>query len=124
MDEQEFDLLLPWRPFGTAEARRLDLRMRRSAALGAKLWGNTTDELKRRLLEGSPEIPAGFDLADLRELLETTEQLASALRNPRNELTSRMALASQTIVVGRERYTEWEARCEIIRRAIERNDRR
>jgi hypothetical protein len=119
MDEEEFDSLLQLRPFGTEEARQLDLRMRRKATLATALWGKTLDELKRQLLEGTPQIPAGFDLTDLRELLQSTEQLASALRNPRNELASRLALASRTILVRGERYTEWEARCEVIRRAIE-----
>ena len=117
--EEEFDALIRARPFGTQDANRADLRLRRSASLAATLWGKTPDELRRQLLAASPEIPTGFDLADFRELLHTTEQLLAGMRNPKNEFMSRMALASQTIVVGTQRFTEWEARCEVIRRAIE-----
>ena len=59
------------------------------------------------------------DLADFRELRQTTQQLVVAMRNPRNELMSRLAAASQTIVVGTQRYNEWEARLEIVFRAME-----
>jgi len=118
MHEEEFDALIQSRPFGTEDARRLDLRLRRSKSLATTLWGKTLDDLRRQLVARSPEIPSGFDLADFRELLRTTEQLLAAMKSPRNDLISRMAIASQTIVIGTQRYTEWEARCEIIRRAI------
>jgi len=111
MDEEEFDALIQRRPFGTEDAKRADLQFRRSASLGITLFGKTADDLRRQLLAPSPEIPSGFDLADFRELLRTTEQLSAWM--------SRLAFASKTIVVGTQRYTEWEAQCEIIRRAIE-----
>jgi len=68
MDEEEFDALRRWRPFGTEDAMRLfnrdssdiELRMR----LGAALWGRTSEDLRRQLLAPHPEIPPGFDLAD------------------------------------------------------------
>ena len=118
MHEEEFDALIQSRPFGTEDARRVDLRIRRRASLATTLWGKTPDDLRRQLLARSPEIPSGFDLADFRELLRTTVQLLTEMKSPRNDLMSRMAFASQTIVIGTQRYTEWEARCEIIRRAI------
>jgi hypothetical protein len=118
MHEEEFDALIQSRPFGTEDARRVDLRLRRSKSLATTLWGKTPDDLRRQLLTRSPEIPSGFDLADFRELLRTTERLLAEMKSPRNDLISRMAIASQTIVIGTQRYTEWEARCEITRRAI------
>jgi hypothetical protein len=111
MDEEEFDELIQSRPFGTEEAKRADLLFRRSASLGIILCGKTADDLRRQLLAPFPEIPSGFDLADFRELSRTTEHLSAAM--------SRLGLASKTIAIGTQRYTEWEARCEIIRRAIQ-----
>ena len=113
MDEEEFDALIHLRPFGTEDAKRADIQFRRSVSLAATLWGKTADDLRRQLLAPSPEIPSGFDLADFRDVLQTIEQILAAITK------SRTASASQTIVVGTQRYTEWEARCEIIRRAIE-----
>jgi hypothetical protein len=109
MDEEEFDALMHARPFGTEDAKRADLQHRRSLSLAATLWAKTADDLRRQLLASTPEIPSGFHLADFRELLRTTEQLSAAIST----------YESQTIDVDTRRYTEWEARCEIIRRAIE-----
>jgi hypothetical protein len=75
--------------------------------------------MRRQLLAPHPEIPAGFSSVDFRELQQSAEQLAAAMRNPRNALMSGLAAASQTIAVDTQRYTVWEARCEIIHRAIE-----
>jgi len=71
--------------------------------------------LVRLLIQESERV----DLADFRELRQTTQQLVVAMRNPRNELMSRLAAASQTIVVGTQRHNEWEARLEIVFRAME-----
>jgi len=117
MDEEEFDAAFHLRPFGTRGASQRDLQFRRTASLAATLWGNTPDDLRRQLLAPVPEIPSGFDLVDFRELLWTTEQLLSATRIPLSEYMSRMTLA--TVVAGGRQYTAWEARREIIYRAIE-----
>ena len=127
MDEQEFDALMQSRPFGTEDAKRVDLRLRRCASLASTLWGKTPGDLRRQLLAASPDIPGGFDLADFRELLRTTEQLLAGMTNPRNEverncqrsIVARLAFAYETIVVRTRQYTAWEARREIVRRAIE-----
>jgi hypothetical protein len=111
MDEDEFDALIHLRPFGTEDAKRAELLYRRGLALAATLWGKTADDLRRQLLTHPPEIPSGFDLADYREVQRTTEQIWAAM--------SGAGLEFEAIVVGTKRYTEWEARCEIIRRAIE-----
>ena len=111
MDEEEFDALIQRRPFGAKDAKRAELQFRRSASLASTLYGKTADDLRRQLLAPSHEIPSGFDLADFRQLLRTTEQLSAAM--------PRLAFAPKTIVLGTQRHREWEARCEIIRRAIE-----
>jgi hypothetical protein len=123
MDEEEFDSLMPRRSFGTDDAMRADAQARRSTALGIALWGKTSDDLHRQLLAPHPEIPSGFDLADFRELQERTRELAERLGDPRQRWLSSApsirALSSPIIVIGTQRLTAWEARCEIIRRVIE-----
>jgi hypothetical protein len=111
MDEEKFDALIHPRPFGTEDAMRADLRNRRRTSLATILWGKTADDLRRQLLTHPPETPSGFDLTDYREVQQMTEQIWAAM--------SGTGLEFETIVVGTQRYTEWEARCEIIRRAIE-----
>jgi hypothetical protein len=111
MDEEELDALIHLRPFGTEDAKWADPRYRRGISLATILWGKTADDLRRQLLRHPPEIHWGFDLADYREVQRTTEQVWAAM--------SGTGLEFETIVVGTQRYTEWEARCEIIRRAIE-----
>jgi hypothetical protein len=124
MDENEFNSLMQARTFGTEDAKRADAAMRRSmtlsATLGATLWGRTSGDLERQLLAPYPEIPSGFALCDFRELLRVSAQMISAL-----EATQKMAglshlgLSAPTIFVGTQGFTQWEARCEIVRRAIE-----
>jgi hypothetical protein len=116
MDEQEFDSLFSV-PFGTEDAMRIDARGRRFATLGSALWGKTVDDLERNLLAPHPEIPLGFDLADFQELQLMAQRILLYLSNPRSAWIS--TLPPRTIIVGSARYTEWEARCEIVRRAIE-----
>ena len=99
MDEQEFDSL--------AE---------RSRMLTVGLWGRTPDDLQRQLLAPYPEIPSGFELDDLRELLRSVERISVPLIDPRYAV---QWFSSQTILVGTQSFTVWEARCEIVRRAIE-----
>jgi len=122
MDEQEFDSLMQTRPFGRDEAMQADLQLRRGVTLAIALWGGTPDDLQRQLLAPSPEIPSGFDLTDLRELQRSAEKISarmSDLSDPRYAWLSRLAFSYQTIFVGAQRFTAWEARCEIVRRAIE-----
>jgi hypothetical protein len=122
VNEEEFDALRPFRPFGTKDAMRVEEQARRSSALGIALWGKATDDLRRQLLAPYPEIPPGFELADFRELLKNLETIAARLVDPRLKLSSLAAvraLYSPIVVVGTQRLTALEARCEIVRRAIE-----
>jgi hypothetical protein len=68
MDEQEFDSLMQSRPFERKDAIQVDVQLRRCITLAIALRGRTLDDLQRRLLAPSPEIPSGFDLADFRDL--------------------------------------------------------
>jgi hypothetical protein len=120
MDEQEFDSLFPPRPFGTAEARRVEARLRRCQTLGLALWGRTSDDLRRQLLAPYPEIPSGFDLEDFRELQRFAQLISSGIASSRNAGLRPFPLAtsSPAIFVGTQRFTPWKGCCEILRRAI------
>lgn len=106
MNEEDFDSSMRGRPFETGDATRADVQMRRNLTLSAALWGRTANDLQRQLLALHPEIPSEFDLIDLRELKRSG--LAS----------DAAAVSSLTIVIGNQRFTALEARCEILRRAI------
>lgn len=119
MDEEELDAMLGARPWRVEDAKRLEAQWSRSASLGLALWGRTSADLQRQLLARYPEIPAGFALSDFRDLLRTAVVLARLARDPRFAAITGMGHSSATITVGTERFTAWEARCEVVRRAIE-----
>jgi len=76
--------------------------------------------LQRQLLAPHPEIPSGFDLADFRQLLQWTAQLNSAvLAVQRMRGLPPAVLPAPAVFAGTQGFTVWEARCEIVRRAIE-----
>ena len=77
MNEEEFDSLRPWQPFGTEDARRAEAKAGRLTTLGIALWGRNDDELQQRLLKSIPDIPPGCDLDSLRELHDSLEKLAA-----------------------------------------------
>lgn len=116
MEEQEFDSLFR-QPFGSQDAMEWDARLRRSAALATALWGKASDDLERQLLAPHPEIPSGFELADFRELQRSAQEISVVMSNPRFGWAS--PAASPIMFVGTQRFTVWEARCEVVRRAIE-----
>lgn len=124
MDEQEFDALFQ-RPFGKADFQRADAQWGRSATLASALFGRTPEDLRRQLVASHPQIPSGFELADFRYLQQHVQTISglvlSGSSNPRMVwLSPRLTqFASATITIGGQRYTVWEARCEIVRRAIE-----
>jgi hypothetical protein len=119
MDEEEFDARMGARPFSLEDARRVQAQWGRSARLGLVLWGKTSGDLERQLLAPHPVIPSGFELSDFRELRRTAERLARLSRDPRYSRLSFWASAPDPISVGTARFTAWEARCEIVRRAID-----
>jgi hypothetical protein len=124
MDEEEFDALMKLRPFGTEDAVRWYAQVRGDIGLGmtlgSALWGRTSEDLQRQLLAPHPEIPSGFDLADFRKLLQWTVQMSSAvLAVQRMRGLSPAVLPPAAVFVGTLGFTVWEARCEIVRRAID-----
>lgn len=121
MDEQEFDALFSSRPFGTQDAMRVEARLRRCSTLGILLFGRTPDDLRRQLLAEHPEIPSGYDLTDFHDLQKHMEMITGLLLgSPRNSWMSPLGTAAFGIIeVGTQRLSVWEARLEIIRRAID-----
>lgn len=120
MDEQEFDALFSSRSFGTQDAMRVEARLRRCATLGTLLFGRTPDDLRRQLLAEHPEIPDGYDLTDFHDLQKHMEMITGALSNPRNTWLSPLGIAAFGVIeVGTQRLSVWEARLEVIRRAID-----
>lgn len=121
MNEEEFDALRPWKPFGTADARRAEAQAGRLTTIGIALWGRTSGDLKQRLLASPPEIPAGCDLASLRELQNSLERIA-ALHDKRyawlSSFSGMQSLTTPSIVIGTRTTTPLDARREIVRRAI------
>jgi hypothetical protein len=113
MNEEEFDSSVGSAPFGTADAMRAEAQLRRCMSLGVALWGRTAHDLQRQLLAPHPEIPSGFDLAEFRRLQQQTQIISLAPWLPRS------TLSSPIVFVGERRFTAWEARSEILRRAIE-----
>ena len=78
MNEEDFDLLMQGRPYGTEDALRADAQLQRLFTLRAALWGRTPDDLQRQLLAPHPEIPPGIALPDLQELLRRKTKLRSS----------------------------------------------
>ena len=104
MEEQEFDSRFP-RPFVREDAIQADARARCCTALAIALWGNA-DYLQRQLLASHPEIPSGFELADFRELQQRV-QIFHWLRR------------RFPTFMGAQHPELWEARREVLRRAID-----
>lgn len=119
MSEEEFDSLRQWRAFGTEDARQAENRAGRATALGIALWGRTFADLERQLLAARPVVPAGFELSDLHELQRSVRVMAAVLGGRLRPAWFSPSLTGGTISVGSQRFTEWEARDEIVRRAIE-----
>jgi hypothetical protein len=124
MDEEEFDALMKLQPFGTEDAMHWYAQIRDDIGLGmtlgSALWGRTSEDLQRQLLAPHPEIPSGFDLADFRKLLHWTAQMSSAvLAVQRMRGLSPAVLPPPAVFIGTHGFTMWEARCEIVLRAID-----
>jgi hypothetical protein len=112
------------RPFSMGDVVHWEAELRANTSLamtlGVALWGKTSEDVQRQLLASHPEIPAGFDLADFRKLLQWTAKMASAvLALQRIRAVPPSILPPPTVFVGSQGLTLWEARCEIVRRAIE-----
>jgi hypothetical protein len=108
MDECEFDSLQlqPWDRQKSERFNRLILW----------LSSMTSNDLQRQLLAPSPELPAGYGLADFRRLEQHAEAISVALAKPNSRWMSdflgRSAIADGILIT-------LEARRKVIRRAIE-----
>jgi hypothetical protein len=113
MNEGEFDALGNYRPFKARDVAQWEGEMltgtRLFSTLGTALWGKTSEDAQRELLRSQPGIPAGFELADFRKLLQWTGKMASAV----------LAIQQMRGWPPSEGFTLWEARGEIVRRAVE-----
>ncbi|HLH20503.1 MAG TPA: hypothetical protein VKX45_24965 [Bryobacteraceae bacterium] len=124
MDEHELDSLLGRaRSFGIKDAIDAETRSRRLTALGVALWGRTGADLQRQLTARHPQIPAGFTLDEFRALQRMAEAISARLKDARggwlwSSLTAKDQVSS-AISAGTRTFPAWEARCEILRRAIE-----
>ena len=129
MDEHEFDALF-LRPFGREDFQRAEAGVGRCGALAAALFGRTPEELRRQLVAPQTDVPSGFALGDFRNLERHVQTISglvlSGSSDPRLAWLSPWLtqFASATVTVDGQRYTAWEARCEIVRRAIEYLERR
>lgn len=119
MTEEEFDSLMPLRPFRREDVTRFDTEAGRFTTMGVALWGKTADDLQRQLDAACPEIPPECDLANLRNLQQYVQKILAALGDPRNDWLSSLALPSWNLFIGTQRVTAWEARDEVVRRAID-----
>jgi hypothetical protein len=123
VDEEEFFALMSSRPWETTDAAQWEAQLRSNTrllmTLGAALWGRTSEDVQRQLVASHPVIPRGFSSADFQELLQLTAQMSSAVRAAQQRGFSPSMLSSPTIFVGTKRFNVWEARCEIVRRAID-----
>jgi crotonobetainyl-CoA:carnitine CoA-transferase CaiB-like acyl-CoA transferase len=116
MDEEELDRFL-LQPLNPLELTKADVRMRRTAALAEALWGKTRHDLERQLLAARVVLAPAFELADYLALEQSTRRVLVLLKNDR--VARLFATMNSTMTVGTATYTEVEARCEIVRRAIQ-----
>jgi hypothetical protein len=124
MDEEDLDNLL-LQPLDHLELTKIDAGMLRPATLAQALWGTTRLDLERQLLALHPAVPPTFDLADYRALERSTQRVLMLLQNRAvarlfARMTSNLfAATNPPVVIGSIKYTEIEARHEIVRRAIQ-----
>lgn len=106
-EEFNFESWQPWS--GTDFARHTY-----TFTLSAKLWGDA-DNLQRQLSATRPIVPEGLGLAELRFL----ERLAFAFLQMKDRVPVPGFVKNATIVAAGRRWSIFEARYEIVRRAIE-----
>src|SRR5690242_5374758 len=108
MDEHDFEKARSWKSFSSNDVKNAE----RLPAIGLALWGRTPEDLRQQLLAATPKVPRGCSLADLK-LLE--QQAKLMLQNP----SKFGRFGNEAIVIGTQTFNGLEARCEVVRRAIE-----
>lgn len=111
MDEHEFFAQHPLRPWTRSDFENA-LPSAPAFWLCARLWGDV-GRMTRQLIANSPEIPMGLGLPELRTLERMLVHFGGSW-----PATPEIPKDS-VIIVGGLSYTIWEARYEIVRRAIE-----
>jgi hypothetical protein len=118
--EDELGLQMQFSSFQFSDATQMDNQLRCCCSLGAVLWGRLPKNLERQLAAHHPEIPSGFSLSDFWEFLQLGIRIGSIDWNNPGYAALRSSLGSTSMIsVSAQTYTKWEARCEIVRRAIE-----
>lgn len=108
MDEHDFFAQHPMRPWTYSDFQRESGALARAVPLSAELWGHP-ETMRRQLSAAFPEIPAGLGLPELRVLERLTHLgLRYSDRAPK-----------AFVWIGGRSLTLWEARYEIVRRAID-----
>ncbi len=116
MNEHEFFAQHPMRPWKSSDFQEASPSAP-ALWLSARLWGDI-GRTTRQLLADSPEIPNGLDLSELRTLERMLVYFGGTW-----PATPGIPKGS-VIVIGGHSFTIHEARCEIVRRAIEFLERR
>lgn len=89
----------------------------RHRVMGPHFRGRTSTDLQRQLLAPRPDIPPGIDLADLRALQAWLKKILLFLERAGRTIAPSVAYpagSSAVISVGRRRFTESQARLDIV----------
>lgn len=107
MDDSPFDSWQPWT--GAAFVSHTY-----TLTLSTKLWGDA-ENMKRQLFAPRPIVPEGLGLAELHFL----ERVAFAFLQMKDRAPIPGFIKGMTIIAAGRRWSIFEARYEIVRRAIE-----
>jgi hypothetical protein len=116
MDEDDFFSRYPMRPWTRSDfenAHREGTALAYALWLSNKLWDDP-ETMRCQLLAASPEIPAGMGLPELRAL-ERLARLGLRYSGSRHWPQAPKGF----VWIGGRSLTIWEARYEIVRRAID-----
>lgn len=116
MNEHKFFAQHPMRPWKRSDFENA-LPSAPALWLSARLWCDV-GRMTRQLLANSPEIPTGLGLPQLRTLERMLVHFGGSWP------TTPGIPKDSMIIIGGLSYTLWEARYEIVRRAIEFLERR
>jgi len=103
-------MLDSWIPWKLGDEKRFEHAFR----FASRLWGNA-EHLRQQLIAAFPEVLAGFGIAELI-VLQRLAKVALALGE---RVFLPVGFPNRTLIVaGGDRFTVWEARYEIVRRAL------
>jgi hypothetical protein len=122
MEENDFDSMRLWRRFGKEDVRSAE----RMPALALALWGRAPEDLRQQLLASAPRVPPGCSLAELRQLARQAKHFLAYYQARVHKFPTTLSQLhpNEIIVIGSQRLNTLEARCEVVRRAIDHLERR